>query len=60
MGSKESGSAYGNTHWTGTQAMRQSFPRRGLLDSGKKELPITNEHAVSIGRLPALHKDPLV
>lgn len=32
--------------------------RRGLLDNGYTELPVTGEHAVSIDRLPALHKDP--
>lgn len=32
--------------------------RRGLLDNGYRELPITSEHAVAIDGLPALHKDP--
>lgn len=32
--------------------------RRGLLDNGYAELPITSQHAVSIDSLPALHKDP--
>ena len=32
--------------------------RRGLLDNGYQELPITSEHTVSIDSLPALHKDP--
>jgi PIN domain nuclease of toxin-antitoxin system len=32
--------------------------RRGLLDNGYGELPITSEHAVAIDGLPALHKDP--
>ncbi len=32
--------------------------RRGLIDNGYEELPITGEHAVSIDRLPPLHKDP--
>jgi len=32
--------------------------RRGLLDNGYIELPITSEHAVSIDLLPSLHKDP--
>lgn len=32
--------------------------RRGLLDNGYAELPITSEHAVSIDSLPPLHKDP--
>ena len=32
--------------------------RRGLLDNGYTELPITGEHAVNIDSLPRLHKDP--
>lgn len=32
--------------------------RRGLLDNGYQELPITTEHAVFIDSLPLLHKDP--
>ena len=32
--------------------------RRGLLDHGYIELPVTSEHAVSIDALPALHRDP--
>ena len=32
--------------------------RRGLLDNGYVELPITSQHAVSIDALPPLHKDP--
>ena len=32
--------------------------RRGLLDNGYTELPITSEHAVSVDMLPPLHKDP--
>jgi PIN domain nuclease of toxin-antitoxin system len=32
--------------------------RRGLLDNGYMELPVTSEHAVNVDRLPALHKDP--
>jgi PIN domain nuclease of toxin-antitoxin system len=32
--------------------------RRGLLDHGYTELPITSEHAVSVDALPDLHKDP--
>ena len=32
--------------------------RRGLLDNGYHELPITSQHAVSIDTLPPLHKDP--
>jgi PIN domain nuclease of toxin-antitoxin system len=32
--------------------------RRGLLDNGYTEVPITSEHAVSIDQLPVAHKDP--
>lgn len=32
--------------------------RRGLLDNGYGELPVTSEHAVAIDALPPLHKDP--
>jgi PIN domain nuclease of toxin-antitoxin system len=32
--------------------------RRGLLDNGYLELPITSQHAVSVDGLPALHRDP--
>ncbi len=32
--------------------------RRGLLDNGYSELPITSEHAVFLPNLPSLHKDP--
>lgn len=32
--------------------------RRGLLDSGYSELPVTSEHAVAIDNLPPIHKDP--
>ena len=32
--------------------------RRGLLDNGYVELPITSQHAVSVVGLPLLHKDP--
>lgn len=32
--------------------------RRGLLDNGYGELPITSEHAVNTEHLPELHKDP--
>jgi PIN domain nuclease of toxin-antitoxin system len=32
--------------------------RRGLLDNGYLELPITSEHAVVTYSLPPLHKDP--
>jgi len=32
--------------------------RRGLLDHGWEELPITSAHAVAVGHLPPIHKDP--
>jgi PIN domain nuclease of toxin-antitoxin system len=32
--------------------------RRGLLESGYTELSITGDHAVAVGVLPVLHKDP--
>ena len=32
--------------------------RRGLLDNGYQELPITSGHAVSVNSLPLIHKDP--
>lgn len=32
--------------------------RRGLLDNFYIELAVTSEHAVSLDRLPPLHKDP--
>jgi PIN domain nuclease of toxin-antitoxin system len=32
--------------------------RRGLLDNGYVELPITSQHAVGVDVLPLLHKDP--
>ena len=32
--------------------------RRGLIDNGYDELAITGEHAVAIGNLPPIHKDP--
>jgi PIN domain nuclease of toxin-antitoxin system len=32
--------------------------RRGLLDSGYLELPITSQHAVGVSSLPLHHKDP--
>ncbi len=32
--------------------------RRGLLDNGYLELPITSQHAIAIDGLPPLHKDP--
>lgn len=32
--------------------------RRGLLDNGYAEVPITGEHALAVEALPAIHKDP--
>ena len=32
--------------------------RRGLLDNGYAELPITGEHALAVVALPPIHKDP--
>ena len=32
--------------------------RRGLLDNGYIELPITSAHAVAVTSLPPIHKDP--
>ena len=47
-----------------TSLGRQNFDfdsallRRGLLDRGYIELPITGLHAVTVATLPPLHKDP--
>ncbi len=32
--------------------------RRGLLDNGYGELPITSEHTAAVINLPSIHKDP--
>jgi len=32
--------------------------RRGLLDNGAAELPITSDHGLAVADLPPLHKDP--
>lgn len=32
--------------------------RRGLLDNGYSDLPITSEHTVAIDILPPIHRDP--
>ena len=32
--------------------------RRGLLDNGYQELPITSAHALAVSRLSELHRDP--
>jgi PIN domain nuclease of toxin-antitoxin system len=35
-----------------------SLLRRGLLDNGWEELPITGSHAIGVEHLPPLHGDP--
>ncbi len=32
--------------------------RRGLLDNGYAELPVTGQHTVAVAGLPPLHRDP--
>ena len=32
--------------------------RRGLLDNGYSELPITSNHVIAVEDLPSIHKDP--
>ena len=32
--------------------------RRGLLENGYTELPVTGAHAVAVDLLPAIHRDP--
>ena len=32
--------------------------RRGLIDNGYRELPMSSLHAVAIDTLPAIHRDP--
>ena len=32
--------------------------RRGLLENGYADLPVTGEHAVALDGLPPIHKDP--
>ena len=32
--------------------------RRGLLENGYQELAITSVHALAVGQLPPIHKDP--
>lgn len=32
--------------------------RRGLLDNGYQELPITSTHTLAVAKLPDLHRDP--
>jgi PIN domain nuclease of toxin-antitoxin system len=33
--------------------------RRGLLNNGYAELPVTSHHAIAVQTLPLLHKDPI-
>ena len=35
-----------------------SVLRRGLIDNGYVELPITSQHAVAVDTLPDIHRDP--
>lgn len=47
--------------WGRTRSDCRAVRRRRttlLLESGYKELPITGNHAVAVGVLPTLHKDP--
>ncbi|TVS12144.1 MAG: type II toxin-antitoxin system VapC family toxin [Gammaproteobacteria bacterium] len=32
--------------------------RRGLIDNGYQELPITSRHALGVHHLPSIHRDP--
>lgn len=32
--------------------------RRGLVENGYDEVPITSTHAMAVGYLPSIHKDP--
>lgn len=32
--------------------------RRGLIENGYQELPITSQHALMVGQLPDMHRDP--
>lgn len=32
--------------------------RRGLIDNGYTEIPVTSEHAIAVESLPAIHRDP--
>ncbi|PFG53688.1 PIN domain nuclease of toxin-antitoxin system [Marinobacter sp. LV10R520-4] len=32
--------------------------RRGLVENGYRELPITSQHTLAVGHLPDIHKDP--
>jgi prevent-host-death family protein len=53
----------GNCHEIGTRphGFSRQCPRllrRGLLDNGYTELPVTSQHAVAIDALPPVHQDP--
>lgn len=39
-------------------AVEPALLRRGLLDNGYQELPITSSHTLAVARLPPLHRDP--
>ena len=41
-----------------SEARRIEELRRGLLDNGYTELPITSAHAVAVSGLPPLHRNP--
>lgn len=32
--------------------------RRGLIENGYEELPITSQHVLAVGHLPDVHRDP--
>lgn len=32
--------------------------RRGLIENDYEELPVTSQHAVAVGQLPDVHRDP--
>jgi len=32
--------------------------RRGLIENGYEELPVTGQHALAVGQLPDVHRDP--
>ena len=39
-------------------AVDAALLRRGLLENGYEELPVDGRHALAVGRLPPLHRDP--
>ena len=47
-----------NTLGRGDFRVEPRLLRRGLLDNGYTELPVTSQHAVNIDGLPPLYKDP--